>query len=990
MGVNHDFLSGNFVYTPLDDCPTIYRKHQDYSLSKFKKDLKNEKILNNYKDALEELRELREYKRLTTLRNKKYEESIHAYKNQIRNLKKHMYCGSEVNIKLINVFISLIYDIIEHLCLDPYRSIFSSLPFIHTILCSSPIRDKKIYCCSKLVHTTLTQNVNQSKKKSNSIGTDVEPVRNTSMYMKEDINLHKVVSDLEWLSSETNDKAWLTLQDRWEICKIDLKWLCVSTNNRTWILYRHIWDQCPDDLKFITVLTNEKKWLNLYKLWRTIPLSTKLKAIVSNNPDLCKLTCSDILMNDDPIYKVDVLSLHHDISSLLQQNSLKSKLVALSDKKERTRDTLCRHSENVSDDEDGDSDYMKSFVKIRELEKEMHIKNFMEDVKDSGTTYRKETEEPKDHSLGVTPTNTLKKEMNLKDSLSKNMNLMNTNVKEASKLNNFSKKMGSPTIKKEEPSKVSLKIPTLTKKDPIKFSPKNPVTVLDVPEIPKKDAKGQKELPKITVPKSFGLKKQVELKKTSLPFVKKEISTPKMETVKESKEEASYESENMVKENKILTKEDNTIAKENKIPPLKTKIPTIKDKIPAMKNKMPPMKNKMPVKENEAVTKIQVKPSIEGNEEDEDDEEEGVLIEGDQNKLGVGQRILDTITKIILPQGNIEETKDNKEALQKELSSKETNNPTPTNINNTTIKEKAKMDPTSMNKLLLKKKEGIKKPGPSPVPPSLSKPIMKPPFNKTPTEKDQFKIITPTKAIPKEPNKEDTVADKIYNFANTQSLNEARENKKEENVNNKIESEETMTKTGEPLRKKSSKEIAKYSNLNIEIQKNKLSEEKSKLSKSLLENEKDSNKHPNILTSFTDIENKTRDETIQRKVSIQEKRTKSGLSHKYIDLKKEFGEGTSSSNSISKAKIPLKTKPVFDKNSYKLISPMKKPPPILKKVLESDLSDLDTTNKRPTADVIAKRTNVSLYIDVKRKNSLSSLKAQNKMFLPPKFPKMNL
>lgn len=982
MGVNHDFLAGNFVYAPLDDCPTIYRKHQDYSLSKFKKDSKNERILNNYKDALEELQELREYKRLTILRSKKYEENIYAYKSQIKNLKKHMYSGNGVNIKLINVFITLICDIIEHLCIDPYRSVFSSLPFIHTILCSSPIRDKKIYNCSKLVHFTLTKNVSCNTEKKNmslnrSSG-NAECMNNANIDPQENKNLCKLVSDLEWLGCETNDKKWLTLQDRWNMCSIDLKWLCVSTNNRTWILYRHIWNECPDDLKFITVLTNEKKWLNLYKLWKTIPLNAKLKAIASNKPEICTLSISEILTKEESIHEINVLSLHKDIFNIVEQNSLRYKLAALSQTTKKPENTHFSNTQNTSNSSDNDniddvtedSDYMESFAKIRELENQLSIKNNL------GYTNKKSVDievTEKENIKVKTPSivksfekTSIKKEMNGKETSFKNMKhlIKKSVVSDESKTKDFSKKTISPIIKKEESSKAfSIKmIPSIvTKTD----STKDSKISFPIPSsnegssLQKKNGIEKKEIIKMTVRKTFGVKKEIELKKHSVPLIKKDLLISKEKTEIKFKENTT-----ILTNSEKTTKEEEPSAKENKTSTMKTKIPTIKTKIPPMKNnKMLLIKNGISLKEEEANKPIQESVSLREEIEKPQVEPNHQLNEEERERLGVGQRILETITNIILPKGNSEEFK------------KETNKSTLSDIKKSATTEgKAKMDQDSMNKLLLlKKKMGVKKVAPSVAPPSL------------PIKTESLKMLPPFPLPSKIPKKEGVYAKSVSHVMNLKHSKETKEEHDQEKENSI------------PLKQKEEsiecRENAENSNLNIEIQRAKQSEEKKSFTESLLDNaisskcENDSKKVD--ISSDIKMENKYSGEIIHRQFQISEKRPKSVMSHKYIDLKKNFNEGINN-NLIPKTSLSLKSKPVFDKTSNQLLSAIKKPPPILKKVLETDLSNLDPTNKKPTADVIAKRTNVSLYVDVKRKNSLSSLLTQKKKALPPKFPKSKL
>ncbi|SBT70431.1 hypothetical protein PMLGA01_030016600, partial [Plasmodium malariae] len=131
---------------------------------------------------------------------------------------------------------------------------------------------------------------------------------------------HKI-QDLEWLASDTNDKGWLAIGDRWELCKRDLKWLCVKTNNRSWLLYRHLWENSSNDLKYISVLFDDKKWLQLYNVWKFVPLSIKFKAISCKDPSICKPSLSEFILNDDDIYKNSILELTSDI---LKMPSLRS------------------------------------------------------------------------------------------------------------------------------------------------------------------------------------------------------------------------------------------------------------------------------------------------------------------------------------------------------------------------------------------------------------------------------------------------------------------------------------------------------------------------------------------------------------------------------------------------------------------------------------------------------------------------------------------
>ncbi|CRG93114.1 conserved Plasmodium protein, unknown function [Plasmodium gallinaceum] len=317
MSINHDFLSGNFLGYPLEENTLL--SHQNFNLKKYKINPLKNNIFNNNEDLLKELDELREYKKIINQKIKRYENIIYSYKNQIRNLKKNMLNGGEVNIQLINIFVNTICDIIEYLCTDINKPVLSTLPFIHTIINSAPLRDKKIYQCSKLIHITLTQinNENKINDKEKSIQEEEDQFYQFSP--------HKL-QDLEWLASETNDKGWLTVGDRWELCKRDLKWLCVKTNNRSWLLHRHMWENSSNDLKYISVLFDDKKWLNLYKIWKFVPLSVKLRAISLKDPSICKPSLNEIMLKDDDIYKINMLELNSDISDLLKRNYLKYKL----------------------------------------------------------------------------------------------------------------------------------------------------------------------------------------------------------------------------------------------------------------------------------------------------------------------------------------------------------------------------------------------------------------------------------------------------------------------------------------------------------------------------------------------------------------------------------------------------------------------------------------------------------------------------------------
>ncbi|SPJ09617.1 conserved Plasmodium protein, unknown function [Plasmodium sp. DRC-Itaito] len=296
IGINHDFLSANFVGYPMEEKKTLC--YQDLNINKKRTTPLKYNNFNNY-EYLKELDDLRKYKRITSEKIKKYESSIYSYKNQLRNVNKKKLDGREINLKLINIFVNNICDIIEYLCSDINKSVLSVLPFIHTILNTSPIRDKKIYQCSKLIHITLTQ-----LNCKNVVNDKYEILReeNEKDY---DLRTHKL-EDLEWLACETNDKGWLAISDRWETCPIDLKWLCVKRNNRSWILYRHIWENSSDDLKYIAILFDDKKWLHLYKIWKLIPLSLKFKAINSRDVNICKPSLREIIFNDIDIYSNDI------------------------------------------------------------------------------------------------------------------------------------------------------------------------------------------------------------------------------------------------------------------------------------------------------------------------------------------------------------------------------------------------------------------------------------------------------------------------------------------------------------------------------------------------------------------------------------------------------------------------------------------------------------------------------------------------------------
>ncbi|VTZ75454.1 conserved Plasmodium protein, unknown function [Plasmodium yoelii] len=296
IGVNHDFLSGNFLGYPLEENNTI--SYKNLRLNKKKGNLKTP---NYHEDYLIELNELKEYKRLASQKIKKYEDCVYSYKNQIRNLKSNAGQAKNINVQLIDVFINAICDIIEHICLNIHKPVLHSLPLIHTILTSISIRDKKIYQCTKLIHIILTKLNSKHVVRYNGSGIKEEE--------NEQIGLtsHKL-QDLEWLSSETNDKGWLAIVDRWELCKRDLKWLCVKTNNRSWLLYRHLWEKSSNDLKYIAVLFDDKTWLHLCNIWNSVPLSIKLKAISLKDPSICQPTLKEIILNDDDVYKNNTIS----------------------------------------------------------------------------------------------------------------------------------------------------------------------------------------------------------------------------------------------------------------------------------------------------------------------------------------------------------------------------------------------------------------------------------------------------------------------------------------------------------------------------------------------------------------------------------------------------------------------------------------------------------------------------------------------------------
>ncbi|KYO01324.1 hypothetical protein PGSY75_0718600 [Plasmodium gaboni] len=310
IGMNHDFLSANFVGYPMEEKKTLC--YQDFNINKKRTTPLKYNNFNNY-EYLKELDDLREYKRITCEKIKKYESSIYSYKNQLRNVNKKKLDGGKINLKLLNIFVNIICDIIEYLCSDINKSVLSVLPFIHTILNTSPIRDKKIYQCSKLIHITLThlncKNVVHNK----------DEILREEIEKDYDLRTHKL-DDLEWLACETNDKGWLAISDRWETCPKDLKWLCVKRNNRSWILYRHIWENSSDDLKYIAILFDDKKWLHLYKIWKLIPLSLKFKAINSRDVTICKPSLSEIIYNNNNIYNNDI----YDDENFVNINSYNS------------------------------------------------------------------------------------------------------------------------------------------------------------------------------------------------------------------------------------------------------------------------------------------------------------------------------------------------------------------------------------------------------------------------------------------------------------------------------------------------------------------------------------------------------------------------------------------------------------------------------------------------------------------------------------------
>ncbi|CAI7718189.1 conserved Plasmodium protein, unknown function [Plasmodium vivax] len=251
-------------------------------------------LFHNNADHLVELNELREYKRLMAEKVKRYEVAAYSYKNQIRNLKRNQLHGGDVNIQLINVFINAICDIVQHICSDVRSPVLALLPLIHSILNSITVRDKKIYRCTKLIHAVLTQ------IGGTYVGEEAEAET------KDELPPHKL-EDLEWIAAETDDKGWLAISDRWELCKRDLKWLCVKTNNRSWLLYRHLWEHCSDDLKYVSVLFDDKEWLHLHNVWKFIPLSLKLRAISSKDPSVCKPSLTEMILKDDDIYRDNTL-----------------------------------------------------------------------------------------------------------------------------------------------------------------------------------------------------------------------------------------------------------------------------------------------------------------------------------------------------------------------------------------------------------------------------------------------------------------------------------------------------------------------------------------------------------------------------------------------------------------------------------------------------------------------------------------------------------
>ncbi|SCN59128.1 conserved Plasmodium protein, unknown function [Plasmodium chabaudi adami] len=312
IGVNHDFLSGNFLRYPLEENNTT-----SYKNLRLNKKKENSNTLNYCEDYLIELNELKEYKRLASQKIKKYENCVYSYKNQIRNLKNNTGQAKNVNIQLIDVFINAICDIIEHICLNIHKPVLHALPLIHTILTSISIRDKKIYQCTKLIHIILTKLNGEHIVKDNGTGIKEEKIEQMGL------TSHKL-QDLEWLSSETNDKGWLSIVDRWELCQKDLKWLCVKTNNRSWLLYRHLWEKSSNDLKYIAVLFDDKKWLHLCNIWNSVPLSIKLRAISLKDPSICQPTLREIILNDDDVYKNNTISVLSDILNItnLENNYL--------------------------------------------------------------------------------------------------------------------------------------------------------------------------------------------------------------------------------------------------------------------------------------------------------------------------------------------------------------------------------------------------------------------------------------------------------------------------------------------------------------------------------------------------------------------------------------------------------------------------------------------------------------------------------------------
>ncbi|GAW79325.1 hypothetical protein, conserved [Plasmodium gonderi] len=249
---------------------------------------------------------------------KKYEISVYSYKNQIRNLKKSQLYGGEINIQLINVFVNAICNIVEYICTDVNKPVLAVLPLIHSILNSTTVRDKKIHQCTKLIHRTLTQIESENVMNSNENITKEETEENY-----EKIVPHKL-EDLEWIASETNDKGWLTISDRWELCKIDLKWLCIKTNNRSWLLYRHLWENCSNDLKYISVLFDDKQWLHLHNIWKYIPLSLKLRAISSRNPSVCKPSLTEIILKNDDMYQDNMLEFGSQMLNVLNLSVFRS------------------------------------------------------------------------------------------------------------------------------------------------------------------------------------------------------------------------------------------------------------------------------------------------------------------------------------------------------------------------------------------------------------------------------------------------------------------------------------------------------------------------------------------------------------------------------------------------------------------------------------------------------------------------------------------